>query len=663
MQDRVEPDELAARLLAPDGLTARQTTFTMPELVRAVAGSLPQGASVEDVLETADRAVALPRRRAASSSETRRAGRPGSRPASCSKSSARQSSSRSAAGTRTRRTSSDGRCYARLLHEPTLTNEQRQLVLDASLSPDRVVCVVGVAGAGKTTALHALADAHRDSDIPVLGSGAERPRRRRAPSDDRHPQPHPAPAAARRRADGGLPHRLRAGRRRGRDGRDARARTAARARPPGGRQGAPGRRPGPAAGGRRRRPLPRPLRTTRRARTHRQPPPARPDRTGRARPTCATATPSPTSPTPPATAASRSPTNQPPRNSGCSRTGGGAPSTTSPAQRCSPTAASTSTTSTTPPTPSCSAPAGSAPTRLSLADANSASATASSAATTTPTRNPQRHPRHHRLPRRRRAHPPPRQRRDPPGPPFVRGRVPRAWLRAHRPRRPRRHPRTRLRPPPRPGRTPGMGLRRLHPCTNRHPPLPRRQGLDRARDAIRRPDTTAPPERAARALERSAGEPLALDQTTGRDAVGTRLHARRQGTSNGSATEQSHGSPPPMRAQTGRLVEPREPTLRARTRARFPADCPPRPRREAARAGADAAAPRSTDARFRPRRRGAKSLPSARTAEPAGPATRTPEPRARALTWSKTSRGVARSMGCPLSFEQRMTRSSDGGSD
>src|SRR6266511_5055527 len=35
----------------------------------------------------------------------------------------------------------------------------------------------------------------------------------------------------------------------------------------------------------------------------------------------------------------------------------------------------------------------------------------------------------------------------------------------------------------------------------------------------------------------------------------------------------------------------------------------------------------------------------------------------RVLTWSKTSRGDARSVGCPLGLEQRSARSSDGGSD
>ena len=44
---------LASRLLGAEGLTATQTTFSMPELVRAVAGSLTVGADVERVLELA----------------------------------------------------------------------------------------------------------------------------------------------------------------------------------------------------------------------------------------------------------------------------------------------------------------------------------------------------------------------------------------------------------------------------------------------------------------------------------------------------------------------------------------------------------------------------------------------------------------------------------
>lgn len=45
---------------------------------------------------------------------------------------------------------------------------------------------------------------------------------------------------------------------------------------------------------------------------------------------------------------------------------------------------------------------------------------------------------------------------------------------------------------------------------------------------IREPDAATPPERAARALERSAAEPIALDQTLRRHEFHARLHGRRQ---------------------------------------------------------------------------------------------------------------------------------------
>src|SRR5436305_416715 len=53
-RDRIELEQLAAGLFAPDGLTGKRTTFTIPELVQAVAGALPNGAHVEQVLEAAD---------------------------------------------------------------------------------------------------------------------------------------------------------------------------------------------------------------------------------------------------------------------------------------------------------------------------------------------------------------------------------------------------------------------------------------------------------------------------------------------------------------------------------------------------------------------------------------------------------------------------------
>src|SRR5207248_4688911 len=53
-RDRIELEPLSARLFASDGLTGKRTTFTMPELVQAVAGALPDGAHVEQILEAAD---------------------------------------------------------------------------------------------------------------------------------------------------------------------------------------------------------------------------------------------------------------------------------------------------------------------------------------------------------------------------------------------------------------------------------------------------------------------------------------------------------------------------------------------------------------------------------------------------------------------------------
>jgi ATP-dependent exoDNAse (exonuclease V) alpha subunit len=51
-----------------------------------------------------------------------------------------------------------------------LSDEQRDLVSLAALSRDRVVCVVGVAGAGKTTALRAASEALGRAGVSVLGT-------------------------------------------------------------------------------------------------------------------------------------------------------------------------------------------------------------------------------------------------------------------------------------------------------------------------------------------------------------------------------------------------------------------------------------------------------------------------------------------------------------
>lgn len=51
-----------------------------------------------------------------------------------------------------------------------LSEEQEQMVQNVCMSPDRVVCVVGLTGAGKTTATRALVDVYRAAGVPVLGA-------------------------------------------------------------------------------------------------------------------------------------------------------------------------------------------------------------------------------------------------------------------------------------------------------------------------------------------------------------------------------------------------------------------------------------------------------------------------------------------------------------
>ncbi len=167
-QRHVEPEQLAARLFGREGLTEKRTTFTMPELVQAVAGSLPAGASIDKVLEMARELSRFPGVERVALGEPGRPTRLTTRELLAVEQEALQLA---VAGRDTNPPRPERKLLLRtLIRADGLTNAQRHLVLDASLSPDLVVCVVGVAGSGKTTALRALADAHRESEIAVLGA-------------------------------------------------------------------------------------------------------------------------------------------------------------------------------------------------------------------------------------------------------------------------------------------------------------------------------------------------------------------------------------------------------------------------------------------------------------------------------------------------------------
>jgi conjugative relaxase-like TrwC/TraI family protein len=169
-RDRIEPEPLAAAVLGREGLTEKQTTFTLPELVRAVAGALPAGGSVDEVLVVADELSHVPGVELLEAQEA--PGRPARFTTRELLSVERDAVELALAGRDVAVPAPERRSLAEALmstgHE--LSGEQRMLVHEAACRSDRVVCVVGVAGSGKTQALRALADAYRRIDVEVLGA-------------------------------------------------------------------------------------------------------------------------------------------------------------------------------------------------------------------------------------------------------------------------------------------------------------------------------------------------------------------------------------------------------------------------------------------------------------------------------------------------------------
>jgi len=166
----VDRDQLAGRLFGPDGLTAKRTTFAMPELVQAVAGSLRDGAPVERVLEEAEALSRLPGlERLEQDAAPGRPARFTTRELLAIEGKALELA---LAGRDVDAPRPDRTTLARLIMESgrELTGDQGMLVHEASRRPGRVLCIAGAAGAGKTTALRVLADAYRESEMPVLGA-------------------------------------------------------------------------------------------------------------------------------------------------------------------------------------------------------------------------------------------------------------------------------------------------------------------------------------------------------------------------------------------------------------------------------------------------------------------------------------------------------------
>ncbi len=163
---------LAERLLGPQGLTETRSAFSTPELVMAWAQAHAQGAPVERVRALAARLLELP-----GVERVGEAPAPGRAAYYSTAELLRIEREALALVERGRSAGAPALPAAdleRLLRERTgrlpLSSEQERMVRAAATSPDRVVSVVGLAGAGKTTATHALAHALTAAGIPVLGA-------------------------------------------------------------------------------------------------------------------------------------------------------------------------------------------------------------------------------------------------------------------------------------------------------------------------------------------------------------------------------------------------------------------------------------------------------------------------------------------------------------
>jgi conjugative relaxase-like TrwC/TraI family protein len=162
--------QIAQRMLGPEGLTEKQTAFSDPEAVMAWAQAHRSGAPVERVRRLAARLTRTDGVEAVGEPPS-----PG-RPARYSTAELVDVERAALALVERGRVAGAPSITERRLDEIeradkiALSDEQEAMVREVATSPGRVVCVVGLAGAGKTTATHAVAQVFAEAGIEVLGA-------------------------------------------------------------------------------------------------------------------------------------------------------------------------------------------------------------------------------------------------------------------------------------------------------------------------------------------------------------------------------------------------------------------------------------------------------------------------------------------------------------
>jgi conjugative relaxase-like TrwC/TraI family protein len=167
--DEREVAETAARLAGPEGLTRTRSTFTGTDAVMAWAQAHAQGAPAEQVLSLVERFLGLEDVALVAAATV---GRPAVFSTAELLRHERAALQIAHHGRRDRTPTVSAAIVEQVAAErgPMLSAEQIAMVHAAAARAERVVCVVGHAGSGKTTALAALADAYQREGYTAIGA-------------------------------------------------------------------------------------------------------------------------------------------------------------------------------------------------------------------------------------------------------------------------------------------------------------------------------------------------------------------------------------------------------------------------------------------------------------------------------------------------------------